>query len=487
MNTANALPIEKGRRVIEEYEFSGRHDLTEIVVPKGIRKIGFASFNDCCNATELTLPKGLKVIYDHAFEECSKLRKVVIPQSVKEIWNDAFRSCTSLEEIILPEDFETFDFSFLTECPSLKKVVMGHAYEQKDGFIIERKTNKLVFALPWVVEGGKITIPEPVREIGDWAFALCGDATHLVIPKTMEEISAPKLDWLHFLKKIEIEDGSPLKTDGATVYRNNRLLLSIAPENNARKLVIPKGINMIEPFAFLLYSDVLEEIEVLDDGDDVFEIGWAAFQLIHHNDEHSSRKALKRVVFKQKRRCVIGEFAFPHCTGLKRLENAVCVSIEKCGFLGCKSLTEAPIGEETQYIGPSAFALCEGLTEVTLPKWLRIIDWGAFSGCSKLAKVHMGENLNYIYNRAFEDCKSLKSIDLPACLRMIGEEAFANCGLESVCIGGGVREIGNKALAGCENLKEATIPSRFRKRRDKIFADCKSLKVEGPKQKDDEK
>lgn len=77
-------------------------------------------------------------------------------------------------------------------------------------------------------------------------------------------------------------------------------------------------------------------------------------------------------------------------------------------------------------IGSYAFAGCEHLQEIILPKSLKEIGWGAFSGCSSMHNVVFPQSMDKIGPIAFANCTSLNSITIPANVT-VGDQAFLNC------------------------------------------------------------
>ena len=59
--------IKYGRKTIRPYEFEGRDDITEVVLPKTIKTIGEGAFADCKNLTKIYMPDGIEKIGLSAF------------------------------------------------------------------------------------------------------------------------------------------------------------------------------------------------------------------------------------------------------------------------------------------------------------------------------------------------------------------------------------------------------------------------------------
>ena len=78
-------------------------------------------------------------------------------------------------------------------------------------------------------------------------------------------------------------------------------------------------------------------------------------------------------------------------------------------------------------IGKGAFCGCSGLTELTLPNSVRLIEVFAFEGCSGLTKLTLPDSLESIGDGAFRGCSGLTELILPNSVTSIGDGAFAYC------------------------------------------------------------
>ena len=81
--------------------FAGKH-LLEITIPEGVRKINDSAFQSCEQLKKLTLSDGLIHIGAFAFSGCGQLTSVQIPEGVTCIDEYAFSYCHGLKEIQLP-------------------------------------------------------------------------------------------------------------------------------------------------------------------------------------------------------------------------------------------------------------------------------------------------------------------------------------------------------------------------------------------------
>ena len=117
---------------------------------------------------------------------------------------------------------------------------------------------------------------------------------------------------------------------------------------------------------------------------------------------------------------------------------------------------------DVTYIGDDAFCGCTGLSSITLPDNLQIIQAYAFKGCTGLSSVSLPNEVTNIMSNAFDGCTNISSIILPEKLQAIGNSTFAGCiGLTSVSIPSKVTNIGGYAFSGTTNLKEVFVYSEL--------------------------
>ncbi len=109
-------------------------------------------------------------------------------------------------------------------------------------------------------------------------------------------------------------------------------------------------------------------------------------------------------------------------------------------------------------ISPNAFAECQSMSSVTIPKGVTRITTSAFGGCGSLRKVTLPSTLKSIGQGAFANCIVLSSITIPGGLTSLGEYAFAGCkALTSVTIPKGVQYVGDYAFYECSSLTKAVL------------------------------
>ena len=132
----------------------------------------------------------------------------------------------------------------------------------------------------------------------------------------------------------------------------------------------------------------------------------------------------------------IGERAFYSCDKL--------VDLNKISFTAAKYCE----------VETEAFAYCDNLETVYLPKNVQTIGESAFAGAPKLSKVQLSDGLQYIEDDVFYDCNSLTSITLPSSVIYLGYSPFVFCdNLESITLHTAALEGADEAwLRGLDNL-----------------------------------
>lgn len=111
-------------------------------------------------------------------------------------------------------------------------------------------------------------------------------------------------------------------------------------------------------------------------------------------------------------------------------------------------------------VGQRAFMDYTGITEVTLPKTLSIIEEEAFAGCTALHTINTPQPLSEIHDRAFDGCVSLEAFSLKASISKLGEAAFRDCrSLKALDFQPQFTEIPASLCEGCTSLGKIILPA----------------------------
>ncbi|MCR5076501.1 MAG: leucine-rich repeat domain-containing protein [Prevotella sp.] len=112
------------------------------------------------------------------------------------------------------------------------------------------------------------------------------------------------------------------------------------------------------------------------------------------------------------------------------------------------------------------FRFNKKITEVKLPKSLKLIEARVFDGCTSLTTVTFKDGvanskLERIESHAFLDCSALTAIDIPSTVKYLGDPDFSS------------REGG--VFEGCATLTEVTVPANITVIPNFTFKNCKNL------------
>ncbi len=344
--------------------------------------------------------------------------------------------------------------------------------------------------VPWYKNQGSITsviIEESVTSIGSYAFDGCESLFSVDIPKSITSIGDCAFYNCWGLQGVEIP--SNVTSIGDYAFYNCSGLQSIT---------IPENITSLGKGAFYDCAGLTEinfnatAMDDLEQYNEVFkDVGWSEVtvtigenvtkipaHLFNPYNASSEAPNITTVVFSEDSRCTsIGENAFASCDKLKSvIMPKGLTNIETGAFACCYSLTNISIPDSVTTIGAKAFSSCDSLTSVTIPKGVATISDHAFYSCDKLKSVIMPKGLTNIGSGAFSGCYSLTNISIPDSVTTIGVAAFFNCGsLTSVTIPKGVATIGDNAFRFCDSLSNVTIPNSVTTIGNGTFYDCSSL------------
>ena len=100
------------------------------------------------------------------------------------------------------------------------------------------------------------------------------------------------------------------------------------------------------------------------------------------------------------------------------------------------------------------FKVADDLKEISIPNFIKRIEYGAFWRCYKLENVNLSTNLISIGEFAFFGCTSLKSIQITENVDKIHKHAFSLCeNLNKIIIPKKLIQLDLDNFQGCENLE----------------------------------
>ncbi len=151
--------------------------------------------------TTYTIPENVKRIGEFSFAR-SGLTSIVIPDGVEEIGYAAFYHCDDLQDVTIPESVREIEASAFAQTPWLTE------WREKGdgGFLIVGDGILLAYR----GEGGVVSVPEGVKQIGAEAFKERGDISKVILPDSLEKIGEAAFAGCSAL--TETEGGDQVKT-----------------------------------------------------------------------------------------------------------------------------------------------------------------------------------------------------------------------------------------------------------------------------------
>jgi len=220
------IPIEiDGKFVtsIGKEAFSNCTGLTEITIPDSVTSIEDYAFSNCTSLTEITIPDSVTSIGERAFYYCTGLAKITIPDSVTSIGEQAFSRCTSLTEITIPDSVTSIESGTFSGCTSLTEITLPDSVTDIEGQYYDGYSYYGAFSRCTSLT--EITIPDSVTSIGECVFSGCTGLTEITIPDSVTSIGECVFSGCTGLTEITISDS--VKYIGEEAFKDCTNLKSI--------------------------------------------------------------------------------------------------------------------------------------------------------------------------------------------------------------------------------------------------------------------
>lgn len=557
-NSTTLTNVTVGPKVTFVYDHlcDGCSDLSNVVLGSALQSINDYAFANCIKLLSITYPASLDSIGNYAFSGCKILSSTSFQESSDhelKIKDASFKDCVALSEVRFPGQLSLLGDNTYQGCTALKDVVFSKNEQYQPALTIGSYT----FAQCSLIN--TFFFPSRLTSVGNFAFTKCYRLTNLTFEDSNEAIwlgsgafynnyngkndddydnlyvslfyNCP-LTSLYMGRNIDYESNygrSPfcnqhILTDvrfsqaGTVTYCKDDLLYKV---NNCASLTLPESLTSIGDNTFAGMSK-LRSIVIPNS---VTAIEYSAFE---------DDTALESVRLSTS--CpYLPKYMFSGCSGLKTITiPAVVNKMNDKMFTNCTSLTtvifddapemidmgygsseennglfrDCPI--ETLYLGRrlsyntdqpsrSPFYSIAELKNLTLGKYLKVVDkymfsyctglenvyvpdnitsinmWG-FRGCSALKSVRFSENLSQIRDYGFSECASLDNVTFPASMTSTSDNSFSNCSsLRNLDLGKNLLVIGPSAFENDSILSGVNIPETVYGLGVGAFKNCVSI------------
>ncbi len=193
---------------IGDEAFSYCSGLTGITIPNSVTSIGWCAFSDCSGLTSITIPNSVTSIGDGAFYNCTSIKKVelhctivadwfsrnssieevILGNSVTSIEGCAFSGCSGLTSITIPNSVTSIGWGAFERCSGLKEVHISDLSAWCNIDFGNESANPLYYAHNLYLNGELITdlvIPDDAAEIKNYAFYGCKSLIKITIPNNI--------------------------------------------------------------------------------------------------------------------------------------------------------------------------------------------------------------------------------------------------------------------------------------------------------------
>ena len=211
--------------------------LRTISIPVNVTEISASAFAGCSSLTSVNIPYGVSMMEASVFSDCSSLTDITIPESVTRIMEDAFYGCSSLSTITIPESVTEIDYGVFEGCDSLKRINIsdwekwyniefgGQTKLHGDLYVNGKKLTEVVIQdgeteissgpLSGITSIKKVTIPDSVIYIWDYAFEECSGLETVDMPDSLSLIGEYAFSGCGSLTDITIPAGVKTIREGA--------------------------------------------------------------------------------------------------------------------------------------------------------------------------------------------------------------------------------------------------------------------------------
>lgn len=443
------LIISEGVSDIKKFAFYNCTSITKVTMPSSVTSIGYQAFANCSSITQLSIGDGVRNIENQAFVNCSSLEHVTIGNQVTEIGQKAFNNCSKIVAVNYTGDIAkwcSINFYDYSSNPlyCARNLYMNNTLLTKLT-IPDDITEIKNFAFYNCDALTQVTIPNSVTNIGESAFNDCDGLTEITIPNNVTNISEKAFYDCSALTQIII--GSSVESIGESAFSHCSALTSVHSQATTAPTLSSYAFSSTSfDLVFIPANSTESYIEKWGNGYTYIEEGSDTELSVHVETPGGLAAAV-----------IVAGSTPAKVTRLKVTGtlNDDDFDILKTYMTKLYSLDLSGITNTT--LPDKAFQDKAALIDIKLPANLTAIPDYAFDAC-KFTSIDIPNSVVSIGNSAFYECTSLKEVSLSENLTSIGSKAFYGCSaLGSITIPGSVVSIKDQSFSGCDALKQVNI------------------------------
>ena len=425
----------------------------------------------------VSVPNTVEVIAEGAFEENDNIELVVLPNSVKRIEAYAFWGCDNLDTVVLGRGLtQVGDYAF-AGCKGLEQM----------------------------------NLPSNIASIGVMAFGDCVNLKDISIPKETTSIHETAFDGCYQLT-IHCDAGSTADIFAKAFYEKQQEMPEYqdvpnydsseepkTPED-ATATVAPESVSSPEPTSTSApvsdYSSGQELGSSKIVGNQAVMFINAETLSVYNASEIAPSQTPAAEYSAGKQEGGIPKFTF--------VDGKI---VADQAFYKSTELNMLTLPEGIREIGQFSFAR-SSLKEISLPKGVETISYGAFYHCDDLGKIDLPETVMLVEPKAFEYTGWMNdflngntgggdflisggvlaayrgnggAVTVPEGVRVIAAEAFlGHDEITSVTMPESLRVIGEGAFEDCTGLHEINLNKGLEQIKDRAFLNCAAELVRVP-------
>ncbi len=325
----------------------------------------------------VSLPEGIEEIQSACFWDNQDIEEVILPLSLKNLGGDTFYNCSNLRRLTIPANVETMGNNPFAGCSRLELKNESMHYVFENGLLMDKSRKRIIY-YQITLKNEECIIPNSVQIIGKHAFYLGVHLKKMTLPKSVRRLEnnpfsgCMSLDLKSDSPNYAIEENiiytSDFKTLVGTVgtIQKNPLIIknvetisrnSFWNHNEIHKIVLPKTLKQIgyNPFVGCSNIDFTS-----------YSPNYPVKDGILYNKDFSKLICCPSRLAKGSFHiidCVrkLERGAFSGCKELSKIYFRNVFSIGKNCFTDCVSLKEVYIPDFVKYIGEWAFSHCSSL------------------------------------------------------------------------------------------------------------------------------